>query len=217
VIDDPASTAAGDTGREAIFFDGSSSRRRKVVLTLADQLEIAEAGATRDELKLARWAYADIRRADSPDGMLRLSCNSAAALARLEIRDVMLAADVVARCTHLDEHSISGRGVAKIVGWSLAAAVSIVSVVLFGVPLAADRLAPLVPAPLERRVGDAAELQVKTMFGKGVCDNPAGQAAFIKLMTRLHDVAGLGATAKSTVLPTAVPNAFGCPAARSIY
>jgi hypothetical protein len=70
---------------------------------------------------------------------------------------------------------------------------------------------------LERRVGDAAELQVKTMFGKGVCDNPAGQAAFIKLMTRLHDVAGLGATAKSTVLPTAVPNAFGCPAARSIY
>jgi Zn-dependent protease with chaperone function len=211
LIDDPASTAAGDTGREAILFDGSSSRRRKVVLTLADQLEIAEAGATRDELKLARWAYADIRRADGPGGMLRLSCNSAAALARLEIRDVRLAAAIVARCTHLDEHRISGRGVAKIVGWSLAAAVSIVAVVLFGVPLAADRLAPLVPAPLERRVGDAAELQVKTMFGKGVCDNPAGQAAFTKLMTRLHDVAGLDATAKSTVLPTAVPNAFALP------
>jgi Zn-dependent protease with chaperone function len=198
--------AAEAPSREAIFFDGVSSRRRKVVLVLGDRLEIGEDGETP-----TRWAYADIRRADSPAGILRLACTAAPPLARLEVRDARLAAELAARCARLDEHQTNRRGVAKIVGWSVAAAVSIVAVVLFGVPLAADRLAPLVPEPLERRIGDAAELQVTTVFGKRVCDNPAGQAAFTKLMTRLRDVAGLDASVKSAVLPTPVPNAFALP------
>ncbi|MGE6097596.1 hypothetical protein, partial [Klebsiella pneumoniae] len=84
-----------------------------------------------------RWAWADIRRADGPPGLLRLGCITAPALARLEIRDTTLAADVVARCGRLDDHQVSSRGIAKIVGWSVAAAASIVGIVLFGVPLAA--------------------------------------------------------------------------------
>jgi Zn-dependent protease with chaperone function len=198
--------AANDAVRSAVYFDGVSSRRRRVTLNFIDQLEIGE-----DDEKLARWTYADIRRADSPSGILRLSCTSAPPLARLEIRDAALVREIVVRCPRLDEHQAGRRGVAKIVGWSLAAAISIVAVVLFGVPLAADRLAPLVPAPIERRIDDAAEVQVKAVFGKRVCDNPAGQAAFTKLMTRLRDAAGLDDTVKSTVLPTAVPNAFALP------
>jgi hypothetical protein len=42
-----------------------------------------------------------------------------------------------------------GRSVAKIVGWSLAAVVSVVMVVLIAIPFAADRLAPLVPEAFE--------------------------------------------------------------------
>jgi peptidase M48-like protein len=197
---------ANDAARSAVYFDGVSSRRRRVTLNFGDQLEIGEDGE-----EPARWTYADIRRADSPPGILRLSCTSAPPLARLEIRDAALAREVIARCPRLDEHQTGRRGVAKIVGWSLAAAISIVAVVLFGVPLAADRLAPLVPAPLERRIGDAAEVQVKAVFGKRVCDSPAGQAAFTKLMTRLRDAAGLDDTVKSAVLPTTVPNAFALP------
>ena len=78
-----------------------------------------------------------------------------------------------------------GRGVAGIVGWSLAAATSIILVVLFGVPLAADRLAPLVPQSFERRLGDASAGQVNVMFGAKTCDQPAGQAAFIKLVDQV--------------------------------
>ncbi|WP_459966100.1 DUF7092 domain-containing protein, partial [Mycoplasmoides pneumoniae] len=52
----------------AVFFDGASSRRRVVALKLSDALEIREDGE-----RLARWAFADIRRADSPSGLLRLS------------------------------------------------------------------------------------------------------------------------------------------------
>ncbi|BAL79054.1 putative metalloendopeptidase [Bradyrhizobium cosmicum] len=178
-----------------------------MTLALGDALEIAEEGVAP-----VRWAYADIRRADSPAGVLRLACTSAPSLARLEIRDAALAADVTARCLRLDEHQTSRRGIAKIVGWSVAAAVSIVCVVLFGVPLAADRLAPLVPKPIERRIGDASEVQVKTVFGGKACEDPAGKAAFVKLVNRLRDAAGLDDDAMTAgVLPTSVPNAFALP------
>ena len=63
----------------ATYFDGASSRRRAVTLHFADRLEISD-----HEQALAAWDYADIRRADSPSGMLRLGCLSAPALARLE-------------------------------------------------------------------------------------------------------------------------------------
>jgi Zn-dependent protease with chaperone function len=84
--------------------------------------------------------------------------------------------------------------------------------VLFGVPLAADRLAPLVPKPIERRIGDASEVQVKTIFGRRTCEDPAGKAAFTKLVNRLRDAAGLDDDAMTAgVLPTSVPNAFALP------
>lgn len=192
--------------KPTIFFDGVSSRRREVTLALSDALEIVEEGGAP-----VRWAYADIRRADSPAGILRLACTSAPPLARLEIRDAALATQVMVRCDRLDEHQTSRRGLAKIVGWSVAAAVSIVCVVLFGVPLAADRLAPLVPKPIERRIGDASEVQVKTIFGRKVCEDPAGKAAFTKLVNRLRDAAGLDDSMTAGVLPTPVPNAFALP------
>jgi Zn-dependent protease with chaperone function len=202
----PRPAAAPDAAAPSVFYDGVSSRRRQVTIAFGDRLEIREQGEAP-----AFWAYADIRRADGPAGLLRLSCTSAPPLARLELRDAGLARDVVARCSRLDEHQVGRHGVAKIVGWSVAAALSIVVVVLFGVPLAADRLAPLVPEPLERRIGDAAELQIKSLFGGRVCDNAAGQAAFTRLMTRLREAAGLDASVQSAVLPTPVPNAFALP------
>ncbi|MFQ3456487.1 M48 family metallopeptidase [Bradyrhizobium sp. UFLA01-814] len=189
-----------------VFFDGLSNRRRIVALKLSDALEIREDGAL-----LARWAFHDIRRADSPSGLLRLSCLTAPPLARLDIRDAGLTAALVARCDALEEGLPNRRGVAAIVGWSLAAAVSIVLVVLFGVPLAAERLTPLVPDSFERRIGDVAEAQVKVLFDGKPCGNPAGQAAFAKLVGKLRQSAGFDTSVQSGVLATSVPNAFALP------
>jgi len=206
-VSELSTEAPAQSAKPTIFFDGVSSRRRQVALALGDALEIAEEGGTP-----VRWAWDDIRRADSPARVLRLACTTAPSLARLEIRDAALAADVTARCMRLDEHQTSRRGVVKIVGWSVAAAVSIVCVVLFGVPLAADRLAPLVPKPIERRIGDASEVQVKTIFGRNVCADPAGKAAFTKLVNRLRDAAGLDDDSMTAgVLPSSIPNAFALP------
>ena len=165
-----------------LLFRRHSSRRRSVTLAFAaDRLEINRTRATRRSDGLMPISAAPT----APPGMLRLTCLTAPALARLEIRDAGVAAELVSRCTRLDENLPGRHGVAAIVGWSLAAAISIVVVVLFGVPLAADRLTPLVPQAFERRLGDVADGQVKAMFGGRICNKPAGQAAFTKLVERI--------------------------------
>jgi Zn-dependent protease with chaperone function len=188
-----------------IYFDGLSNRRRLVTLAFGDQLELAEPAQTP-----VKWSYADIRRADSPSGTLRVTCLAAPALARLEIRDPAVAAELTSRCPRLDENA-PGKGIAPVIGWSIAAAVSIVGVVLFGVPLAADRLTPLVPQAFERRLGDVADGQVKVIFGNKTCTNIAGQAAFAKLVNTLRQAAGLDAPLQTEVLATPIPNAFALP------
>ena len=190
----------------AVYFDGLSSRRRAVTLAFSEALEINEDGNN-----AAAWPYGDIRRADSPSGTLRLSCLTAPALARLEIRDAAVAAELSARCARLDQDVPGRRGVGAIVGWSLAAAASIVAVVLFGLPLAADRLTPLVPQSFERRLGAVAEEQVRIVFGNKVCDNPAGRAAFIKLVNAVREAGSFEASVESAVLSSPIPNAFALP------
>jgi len=190
----------------AIYFDGTSSRRHVVTLAFNDALAINAGDHT-----LATWSYADIRRADGPTGLLRLACLTAPALARLEIRDAAVAAELTACCSKLDTNLPGQRGVAAIVGWSLAAAISIVGVVWFGVPLAADRLAPLVPPALERRLGDVAEGQLKIIFGNNICTAAPGRAAFNKLVDEIREAAGMDTSIQTAVLSTAIPNAFALP------
>jgi hypothetical protein len=190
----------------SIFYDGTSSRRHQVQLALKDGLEIIENGTT-----LATWPFADIRRADGVAGILRLSCVTAPSLARLEVRDSALGAVLISRCPHLNDNAVGRRGVATIVGWSVAATVSIVAVIWFGLPLAADRLAPLVPSALERRIGDAAEGQMGAMFGGKTCSSAVGSLAFNKLMKKISTAAGFDTPVRATVLNTPVPNAFALP------
>jgi len=190
----------------SIFYDGTSSRRHQVQLALSGRLEISENGTV-----LATWPFADIRRAEGAAGLLRLSCLTAPSLARLEVRDAALAAALSFRCSHLDDNAAGRHSVAAIVGWSLAATMSIVAVIWFGLPFAADRLAPLVPNTLERRIGDAAEGQIRVFFGGKACSNAAGRAAFSKLMRKLSTAAGLDTPVRAEVLNTPVPNAFALP------
>lgn len=191
----------------AVYFDGASSRRRIVTLDFGEALDIGEAGISR-----ACWPYDDIRQADSPAGLLRLSCLSAPALARLEVRDAAVAAELTSRCRRLGESRSDRRAIAKIVCWSLAAVASIIMVAVFAIPLVADRVAPLVPESLEQRLGEASDVQIKAIFGNRVCTGTAGETAFAKLLGRLLPAAGLDLEAvRSSVLDTGTPNAFALP------
>jgi Zn-dependent protease with chaperone function len=188
----------------AVFYDGTSNRKRAVTLRFGDALAIVEDGAV-----VATWPYADVRRADGAK-RLRLFCTSALPLARLEIADPDAAAAVASRCPKLD----AGRGGAqtgRIVAWSLAAAVSIVLVTVYGIPLLADRLAPLVPFAVEKRIGEAVDRQAKAVFGGDICARPDGQAAFDKMMAKIKDAGGFDAPLEAHVLSSSITNAYALP------
>lgn len=202
----PAPVAAPEPV-SAVYYDGTSSRKRRVTLDLGDALGIVEDGQP-----LARWPYADIRRADGGRSV-RLSCISALPLARLEIADKAQAESVLAVCHALDEGHHS-KQTGKIVGWSIAAAVSVVLVALFGIPLLADRLAPLVPYTIEKRIGEAVDRQAKAILGGHVCESKAGQAALDKMVEKIRVAGGMNSPLEARVLSTKVPNAFALPGGR---
>ena len=194
----------------AVFFDGVTARRRDATLRLGDALEICDG-----EASATRWPYDDVRRADGGPGVLRLSCRSAPELARLDVRDEAMKAALSRRCARLEgEGAASSGNVAKIVGWSLAAAVSIALIAIYGVPLAAERITALVPVALEARLGEAVANQVEAIFGAEACANPEGRAAFDKLFGGLAAQAGLARAATASVRNSAVANAFAIPGDR---
>lgn len=208
-MDDTDRTASAEAGNgQANYFDGLSNRRQTVTLVLANQLVLRSAD------NFVSWPYADVRRVDGPSGVLRVSCLSASPLARVEIRDQALAAELIARCSQIDQNRMTSGALMRIVGWSLAAAASIVVMVLFVVPLAADRLTPLVPAAMERHLGEAAVVQLQAVFGNKTCHSAAGDTAFAKLVESLRGPAGLDASVGAQVLDTPIPNAFALPGGR---
>jgi len=105
----------------------------------------------------------------------------------------------------------SGAQTGRIVAWSLAAAVSIVLVTIYGIPLLADRLAPLVPYAVEKRMGEAVDRQARTIFGGQDCTAPAGQAAFNKMIDKLRVAGGFDAPLQAHVLSSSVVNAYALP------
>ena len=62
--DEPGvASASVQPAGSAVYFDGTSSRRRLVTLAFKDQLELQESPET-----TTRWSYDELRRADSPPG-----------------------------------------------------------------------------------------------------------------------------------------------------
>ncbi|MFA6206069.1 MAG: M48 family metallopeptidase [Methylocystis sp.] len=193
---------------EAIYFDGLVNKKRRVTLVFGPTLDICEDGAV-----LSAWSYADVRRIPAPPDVMRLRAIGAAQLAHLDIRDGDTQREVERQCPKLaDDAALHADGsTLKIVGWSLAATVSIVGLVWFGVPFAADRLARLVPVAWEKRLGDAAEGQVWELFDGKSCASPKGAAALAKLSQRLQDASGLRLPATIEAISSKTPNAFALP------
>jgi Zn-dependent protease with chaperone function len=194
----------------ATFFDGESSRRRTVEARLATAVEIIEDGTC-----LATWQFANVRRVDAPDGIMRLWCTDARPLARLELRDPSAQSVIERRCL-----ALAGRGgaqpisVPRIAAWSLAAAAVISATIWFGVPLAADQLAEVLPVSWERPLGQAVDRQVRAMFPGSACTRPEGRAALAKLIANLQSAARLPVAPDPVVLRSAIPNAFALPGGR---
>ncbi|MFO1124340.1 MAG: M48 family metallopeptidase [Methylocystis sp.] len=193
---------------EAIYFDGLVNKKRHVTLTFGPALEICEDGAL-----LSAWPCADVRRLPAPPEVMRLRAIGAAELAHLDIRDSETQREVERHCPKLadDEALRADASTLKIVAWSLAATASIIGLIWFGVPFAADRLAPIVPVSWEKRFGEVAERQLRGMFDGKRCASPSGAAALAKLSKRLQDASSLRLPATVEAISSKTPNAFALP------
>jgi Zn-dependent protease with chaperone function len=203
----PAAAAHdGKAHQSAIYFDGVTNRRHVVELRFGQNLDLLEDGAA-----IASWPYDDLRAVDGGHGRLRLRCASSLPLARLELFDPAAQADIRKQARFLETERGGRAQTGRIVAWSLAAIVSIVLIVIYGMPLVAERLTPLIPLSFERRLGGMADNQVRSIFGGRTCTDTQGQAAFAKLVETLRQASHLDMPLQAEVVTSRIPNAFALP------
>jgi Zn-dependent protease with chaperone function len=202
-----------------LYFDGATSARHAVTVeSVPAGLRILSADGT----SIAEWPYADLRAQPAPDDVMRLRRAGGPELARLEIRDPALIADIDGHADSLDRSGAVERRLRKrVVFWTSAATVSLVLVAIFGVPLLSDRIAPLIPLSVEHRLGLTIDAQVRAMLdnkssakpfecGGTDADKP-GRAALDALVGRLETAAGLPIPLKASVVRRRESNAIALP------
>jgi Zn-dependent protease with chaperone function len=214
-------TDATMTTGSGIYFDGKTSARHDARLTLgAASLQIIAA----DGAPLAEWPYEDIVELAAPDNLLRLG-RRGSGLERLEVLDAPFAAAIDERAGYVDRTgALQRRERLRVIGWSVAATLSLLVVATFGVPAIAARLTPVVPAAIERKLGEAVDMQVRGQldthhagagFECGHADGEKpGRAALDKLMQRLESTAALAMPLDVKVVRRNEANAIALPGGR---
>lgn len=205
---------------KGIFFDGVTSAKREVLIELAPDALVVRDAEHRDVL--ARWNYEKLDHIAAPSGLLRLGEAGARQLARLEVRDDALAHVIDVASESVDRTTATDRRTRrKVVGWSLLAVATLVLLAIFGVPVLADRVAPLVPLRTERWLGEAVDTQARKMLDKGDRSGPfecgsgageePGRAALGKLVGKLEAAAALPIPLDVKVVRRSEANASALP------
>ena len=203
-----------------IFFDGLTSARRAVTVDLRSEAIVVRDVSEGDQF--ARWPYGELEELAAPQGVLRLARRGAKQLARLEVRDVALAAAIDEKSVSVDRVGPTERhSRLKVVAWSVAAAASLVIGAVFAVPVVADRIVPLIPLRVEHVLGEAVDVQVRKMLdtkndgGAFACGAAAseteGKAALDRLLRKLEAAAGLPIALTATAIHRDDTNAVTLP------
>lgn len=186
--------------------DGRTAARTAVTVHLAEQGLVIE---TADGVRLT-WAYRDLGRTDEfhRDLPVRL-LNVAQADARLTIADNGILRPLLAVAPHLHDPGVMGaRPGRRIAQWAAGIA-AVVAMLFWGLPLAVEPVAALMPLEWEEALG----AQVMGEFGaaNNLCDGGDGARALERLTGRLAGVADTDYRFRVTVIDSAVVNAFAGP------
>ena len=203
----------------AIYFDGKTSTRHPVTVEL-DNSALAVKSA--DGRLLARWPYGELEQTSANAGVFRIGRTGSDALERIEVRDPGLAHAIDLMSAPVDRTGLQQRrGRRKVVLWSMAAVVSLLALGIYGIPELATRAAPLVPYGVEKRLGQAVDLQVRAMLDPGkkgdafVCgtaeSEKAGQAALVRMVAKLETAAELPIPLQLKVVRHKQANAIALP------
>ena len=204
----------------AFYFNGVTSKRHDVIVeTAAASLRIINDD---QQYLVDEWNYADLRSRSAPEGILRLSRRGEGAPARLEVRDAALAAAIEERAPSLDRGGAADRRLRqRVVVLSLAAIASLVLTAIFGMPVLANKITPLVLPAMEKKFGEAIDKQVRPLLDTGdrgaafQCGTAPGEAqgrkSLDKLVRQLEAAANSPYRARVEVVRRKQANAFALP------
>jgi Zn-dependent protease with chaperone function len=202
-----------------VFFDGRTSVRHQVrVMLRPERLEVEST----DGRLMAEWPYGEIESLNAPETVLRLGRRGDAVLERLVVSDTALATALGERAVQLDRSGRIGRRQrGAVTGASMLATLSLVLLAWLAVPALAARLTPFVPVSVERKLGAAIDLQVRTaldtqrrgrQFECGlVPDKQPAKLALSRLLRRLETIAALEMPLRIAVVRRNEPNAIALP------
>ncbi len=203
---DPQPCAA--QGLHAFCFDGTRAERQATLLRLTPD----GIGFTTQEGEAVFWPSREIHRLPGPDDRLILACGEGRA--RVHIHDQ------AARRAVLQHIGARGgwRGGAgehrRLVFWLIAATASIMASIVFLIPPLADRIAPLVPARAEIRLGEMVDGALRDQFDLVTCEGEPGKAALAQLTARLTALHDLHVDPQVTVVARNQINALALPGGR---
>lgn len=207
----------------ADYNDGLISRVRPVAWHVdAGRLAIIdrETGEVLDN-----WDATAVHPVPSRRGELRIGCTGKPSGARLicTTRDAIAAArrELPALGHH---HRLEGMRQLKIVGGATLALAAVIGAYVIGVPLLAAQIVGLIPASVERDLGEAATAQIEATLsdshGFTICD-PDPQSLANRAIARFANEAvassGTPFVPDIKVVKTDIPNAFALPGGHSYY
>jgi Zn-dependent protease with chaperone function len=185
----------------ATFYDGLTSARHDATVELVDGTLRINAG---DGRALTEWRCAEIAPVSTPDGVLRLGLPTPHSTARLEIHDKVLADAVVKAGRPCDRTGLTDHHTRlRVVGFSFVAVVVLIAAGIWGVPVIADKVTPLLPIALDVQMGDIFNVAFRQQLdgmkdaktlecaSADTAQAAAAKAAFIKLVGMLTAGAGL--------------------------
>lgn len=201
------------------YHDGIRGQPQEVVVRFGEQSLTL---MSFDDMPVAHWALASLRRvsqaaADAPGDLMVLTPDPDRledADERLVIRDPQMIEAIEAVCEDLDRRPSPARGALRMTLWGGGALAAAAAALFWLAPMAAERMAPLIPAEQERALGEAARDQaVRVMFPRGArrCDAPEGVAALNAMVARLSSAANLHVPINAAVYRSDQVNAFAAP------
>ena len=111
----------------------------------------------------------------------------------------------------------------RVLGIAVAALASVIAAYVFGVPVLADSVTPLVPPTWETRLGEGAGMQIEGMLSNGVgfqaCGSEFSQAnrAIDRFAASVMAETGSPFTPRVTVVRSPLTNAFALPGGQVYY
>ncbi len=201
------------------YWDGVSARPREVVIRFGESSLILLGF---DDVPVAHWALASLRRLDGPDpSEMRLTPDPEGdpdADERLVLRDATMIEAIEAVCTELDRRPSPARGLLRLVLWTVAALAVVGGLIFAALPYASERLAAMIPPDQEVRLGEAVQRRALALMSEGAapraCTAPDGLRALDALTDRLLSAADLPVPVEVAVVRSPEANAFAAPGGR---